>query len=198
MTSAVTRLQEIIGRDGATAGEIAAYLDPLSHADRMEALTALQGPRLQRKLYAIGDQNPRVTIEQLIPPDATPLREVIFHGKNSLPVFTHFQKRFCRPPKERQRDELWGYNHTNIGWLVGPGYFVCHDDPVGAAIDYRAVPPEGVPGWPPVQPNARGISHLVYKNMIDYLRRVSRHAFIGSATKNGKPLDSYFVLCREP
>lgn len=198
MTTAATRLQEIIARDDASLAEIAALLDPLSHVDRMEALASLQGPRLQRKLYAIGAGSPRVTIDDVVPPDAPPLREVIFHGKNSLPVFTHFQKRFCRPPKERQREELWGYNHTNIGWLVGPGYFVCHDDPVGAAIDYRQVPPQSVPGWPPVQPNARGISHLVYKNMIDYLRPVSTHAFIGSATKNGKDMDSYFLLCREP
>lgn len=198
MTTAATRLQETIARDDVSPAEIAALLDPLSHADRIDALGSLQGPRFQRKLYAIGGKSLRVTIDDIVPPDAPPLREVIFHGKNSLPVFTHFQKRFCRPPKERQREELWGYNHTNIGWLVGPGYFVCHDDPIGAAIDYRQVPPQGAPGWPPVQPNARGISHLVYKNMIDYLRRVSAHAFIGSATKNGKDMDSYFLLCREP
>ena len=198
MSTAATRLQDLLQKDPVAPAEVAALLDGLSHTDRMDALNSLQGPRLQRKLYAIGTQHPRVTIDQLVPPDAPPLREVIFHGKNSLPVFSSFQKRFCRPPKERQRDELWGYNHGTLGWLIGPGYFVCHDEAVGAAIDYRQVPPQGAPGWPDVAPNDRGVSHLVYKNMVDYLRRVSKHAYIGSATKLGKDLDSYFLLCREP
>jgi hypothetical protein len=198
MSTVANRLQELLGKDPVSIGEVGALLDGGSHTDRMEALYALQGPRLQRKLYALGEQHPRVTIEQLVPPDSPPLREVIFHGKNSLPVFTHFQKRFCRPPKAARRDALWGYNHGQLGWLIGPGYFVCRDQPEGAAIDYREVPPQGAPGWPGVLPNDRGLSHLVYKNMVDYLRRVSQQVYIGTATKGGKEIGSYFLLCREP
>ena len=198
MSTPATRLQELLAQDRVAPAETAAFLDGLSHADRMDALLSLQGPRLQRKLYAMGSEHPRVTIDQLVPPDMAPLREVIFHGKNSLPVFTVFQKRFCRPPKEQRADELWGYNHSHLQWVIGPGYFVCHDEPEGAAVDYRKVPSHGAPGWPAVQPNARGVSHLVYKNMVDYLRRVSTHAYIGSATKLGKELGNYFLLCREP
>jgi hypothetical protein len=33
--------------------------------------------------------------------------------------------------------------------------------------------------------------------MIDYMRRVSQHVFIGAATRNGKELGNYFILCRE-
>lgn len=198
MSTAATRLQDLLNQPATTSGDVSELLDGLSHAGRMEAIYSLSGPRLQRRLYELGADLPRVTLDQVVPPDATPLREVIYHGKNSLPAFTHFQKRFCRPPKDTEREELWGYNHSGLRWLVGPGYFVVHDEEVGAAIDYRQVPPHSAPGWPDVVPNDQGVSHLVYKNMVDYLRRVSAHAFIGSATKQGKELGNYFVLCREP
>jgi hypothetical protein len=32
--------------------------------------------------------------------------------------------------------------------------------------------------------------------MRDFLRGVSRHVSIGRATRGGKPLDNWFVLCR--
>jgi hypothetical protein len=59
---------------------IAAFLDGL----RVAAITALSGPRLQARLYAAVAGAPPVTLADLVPPDAPPLREVIFHGKNSL------------------------------------------------------------------------------------------------------------------
>jgi hypothetical protein len=131
-----------------------------------------------------------VTVDQLVPPDYSPLREVVYHGKNSLPAFTLFQKRFCRPTPETGSDTLWGYNHTNIAWLVGPGYFLYHPIDGGApAIDYRFVPPAHPNNWPDVRPNDRGAS--VYRNMVDYLRRVSQHVLIGSATRGGKELGNY-------
>jgi len=92
---------------------------------------------------------------------------------------------------------LWGYNQTNIGRFVGPGYFLCHSvDDQGAAIDYRDVPPAHPAAWPEVRSNSQGLSWFVYRDMIDYLRRVSTQVFIGSASRHGKDLGSYFVLCR--
>ncbi len=84
-----------------------------------------------------------------------------------------------------------------IAWLTGPGYFVVHEDPPrGVAIDYREVPP-GKPGtWPEVKPNDRGFSRFVYRDMVDYMRRVSRDVFIGAAHRHGRELGNYFVLCR--
>ena len=65
----------------------------------MEAITSLGGTRAQGRLWdAAAGTAPPVTQADLVPPDLPPLREVIFHGKNSLPAFTLFQKRFCRPP----------------------------------------------------------------------------------------------------
>jgi hypothetical protein len=60
------------------------------------------------------------------------------------------------------------------------------------------VPPAHPSSWPDVRPNDRGASFVVYRNMVDYLRRVSQHVLIGSATRGGKELGSYFLLCREP
>jgi len=190
------RLTAILRAEPPDAAAIAEFLDRLSPSARREAIAALSGPRLQRTLYQAVARTPRVTLADLVPPDAAPLREVIFHGKNSLPAFTHFQKRFCRPP--RAADELWGYNHQTLAWLTGPGYFVVHEEPArGAAIDYRAVPPQGCPTWPPVKSNDAGFSRFVYKDMVDYLRRVTDDVFIGSAHRHGEETGNYFVLCRD-
>jgi len=196
------RLVSLVRAEPPDAAAIADFLDRLAPGARREAIAALSGPRLQRRLYEAVAGRPPVTLAELVPPDAPPLREVLFHGKNSLPAFTHFQKRFCRPPRNGAAAELWGYNHQSLAWLTGPGYFVVHEEPArGAAIDYRAVPPQRCPtwppSWPPVKPNDVGFSRLVYRDMVDYLRRVGRDVFIGSAHRDGKELGNYFVLSRD-
>lgn len=200
MPTAAERLQQLLSPEHPDLADVAAHLDSLSHADRLEAVRSLNGAKLQRRLWEGAASTPAVTTADLVPPDHAPLREVIFHGKNSLPAFTVFQKRFCRPtPGRASGDELWGYNHQQVAWITGPGYFVVHPEgQTPAAIDYRRVPPEHPAAWPEIKPNDRGLSRLVYMNMVDYLRRVSKHVLIGSAWKKGKPLDSYFLLCREP
>lgn len=196
MGAAASRLQDLIRAEPGDLRPIADLLDGLTHADRVDAIRTLGGTRLQGRLWAAAAAAPRVTLGDLVPADATPLREVIFEGKNSLPAFTIFQKRFCRPAGGG--DTLWGYNQADLGWLIGPGYFVVHDDPQGAAIDYREVPPRGCDGWPAVKPNSAGLSRFVYDKMVDYMRRVSRDVFIGSATKHGREIGSYFILARKP
>jgi hypothetical protein len=197
MTAVADRLKTLLVAEAPDASEIAALLDGASAADRVDAIRSLGGVRLQRRLWQAAAIAPNVTIDDFVPPDAPVMREVIYEGKNSLPAFTIFQKRFCRPARPEARGELWGYNHTTIGRFVGPGYFVCHEvDTRGAAIDYREVPPEHPPSWPEIRPNSQGLSWFVYRDMIDYMRRVSRHVFIGSASRHGKDLGSYFVLCR--
>jgi len=191
------RLVELLGHVPPEREELAAFLDGLGQAERLEAMAVLGGPGLQGRLWSAVAAAPRVALADLVPRDFPPLREVIFHGKNSLPAFTFFQKRFCRPDRQGG-DALWGYNHQNLAWLTGPGYFVVHEEPArGAAIDYREVPPRGCASWPAIKPNDRGFSRFVYKDMVDYLRRVSTHVLIGRATRHGKDLDNYFVLCRE-
>jgi hypothetical protein len=198
MSAAADRLHRLLEEPETSREEVASVLDGLASADRLEAVHACGGARLQRRLYELVAGAPPVSIDEIVPPDLAPLREVVYHGKNSLPAFTLFQKRFCRPTPATTEQALWGYNHTNIGWLVGPGYFVCHAvDGPGAAIDYRQIPPAHPPSWPEIKSNHRGASFFVYRDMVDYLRRVSRHVLIGSAHRHGKELGNYFLLCRE-
>jgi hypothetical protein len=110
-----------------------------------------------------------------------------------------YQQLCGRPPAGQPADRLWGYNHQSLAWLTGPGYFVVHPEgDAPAAIDYRQVPPVQPPGWPAVKPNDVGLSRFVYRDMVDFLRRVSRHVLIGRATRYGKQLPNFFLLCREP
>jgi len=192
-------LKELLAPERPDAAKVRELLDGLDHSGRMTAITSLSGTTYQAKLYEMSKGAPPVTMEELVPGELGPLREVIWHGKNSLPMFTLFQKRFLRPKGTRGEQELWGYNHQAMGWVTGPGYFVCHQDGgVPAAIDYRVVPPEAPPGWPAVKRNDQGLSRLVYANMVDYLRRVSSHVLIGRAHKDGKEMPNWFLLCREP
>lgn len=198
MASAAERLQTPLRVERPDRGEIAEQLDRMSHAERLEAIRSLGGPRAQARLWEAAAAAPVVTIDDLVPPDLPPLREVIWHGKNSLPAFTLFQKRFCRPEPGTAPDQLWGYNHTAIAWLIGPGYFVVHrEGDAPAAIDYRQVPPSHPANWPGVRSNSAGLSYFVYRDMVDYLRRVSEHVLIGRATRHGAELPNYFILCRE-
>ena len=180
------------------AAHIASFLDSLTPAERVHAIDALAGAAIQRRLYAASAGAPRVTLDDLVTSTTPPLRQVIFHGKNSLPAFTRFEKRMCRPPGPRAPHVLWGYNHQPFEWATGPGYFVVHEDATrGAALDYRELPTAAPDGWPAVRPNDRGLSRFVYKNLVDYLRRVSRDVFVGSAFRDGRELGNFFVLCRE-
>ncbi len=198
MASAAERLQTPLRVERPDREVIAEQLDRMSHGERLEAIRSLGGARAQARLWEAAAAAPAVTLDDLVPPDLPPLREVIWQGKNSLPAFTLFQKRFCRPAPGTTSAQLWGYNHTAIAWLVGPGYFVVHrEGDAPAAIDYRLVPPSQPAGWPAVKPNDTGASYFVYRDMVDYLRRVSRHVLIGRATRYGKELPNYFVLCRE-
>ena len=104
------RLRALLGSEQSDRDSIAELLDGGGHGERMEAITSLGGTAMQARLWTAATGAPPVTQADLVPPDATPLREVIFHGKNSLPAFTLFQKRFCRPPDGQGSQQLWGYN----------------------------------------------------------------------------------------
>jgi hypothetical protein len=130
------------------------------------------------------------------------MREVVHHGKNSLPAFTTFAKVFVRPDDpEAVKTELWGYNRNPafIETAVGPGYFVAHAHEVDGEmlVSYLRVPPRKPDGWPEIVPNSSRFSRFVYYKMEDVLRGVSSHVSIGRATRGGKDMDAWFVLCRE-
>ncbi len=169
------------------------------HEERV-AITEAIDRAGQEKLWAAAQGGP-VTIEEMVPRDLGPLRPVIFHGKNSLPLFSRFQKRFCRPAAGVGRDELWGYNHQALTAFTGPGYFVAYDSPGNTfgpvAVDYTRLPTGRPEQWPEIHDNKYRLSRFIYNGTIDYLRRVSGHLLIGRATRAQDAMPNWFLLCRE-
>ena len=162
------------------------------------------GGKLQSSLFAMASASQAITLEHFVPAGIDPLAEVIHHGRNTLPAFRRFQKRFCRAAD--REDELYGYNEGLTRPLIGPGFFVAHSTAGNDAwerqgaivVNYFRVP-EGavVESWPKVVPNSRGLQTFVYKNTRDFMRKVSSHVAIGSAFKKDKPMNAFFVLVRE-
>lgn len=180
--------------------EISQFLDTLIHAARVAAIRSLNRTE-QRKLYEAVDGFRPLALSDLVPATYEDLATVRHFGKNTLPIFSHFEKRFCRPfGADRDHPaELLGFNFQTMAPVTGPGYFVAVDDEARqeVVVDYRRVPEEPPDGWPPIKDNERGLSRLVYGFLVDTLRGVSEHVTIGSAARKGKDLGSWFVLCRE-
>lgn len=177
---------------------VAAALDGADDAARVTAVRSLSG----KQQAALWDacEGRAVQLADLVPEGKPAAEEVIHAGKNSLPVFSHFEKRFARTTE--RDDVLYGYNEGATRPLIGPGCFVARwDDEMGSAcVDYYQVPPDGAAlptGWPAVKPNTSGLQILVYANMVDHLRKVSDHVSIGRAWRKGKVTNNYFLLCRQ-
>lgn len=171
----------------------------MDHDTRLATVLAVI-PKEQQILWEMFEENP-LDADHFVPSGTDPLKEVIHHGKNTLPAHNFFQKRFCLADDES--GELWGYNHQTLDWITGPGYYVAHDTeeekdaPSAYVIDYTRIPPKKPDGWPEILPNEAKLGRFVYAGMKDYMRQISDHVSIGRAYKGGKPMDAWFVLCRE-
>jgi hypothetical protein len=178
--------------------KLAKYLDEVGHPGRLWAVNAWDR-KLQAKLYEAAKGFRPVTLDDYVPPGTDPLVEVIHHGKNTLPLHTHFQKRFCKPSDETQKDVLYGFNYQTLSGLTGPGYFVTHPatDEGEVDIDYTMIPKEKPDLWPKVIPNSKRLGRFVYDGMIDVMRGISTHVSIGRAKKKSGWMDAWFVLVRE-
>jgi hypothetical protein len=200
MTAAAQELTARLADAAIDPTGIAALLDGLDHVQRVEAVRSL-GRTEQRRLYAAVDGFRPLVLADLVPPSVPDFTPVRHHGRNTLPVFTHFEKRFCRPrgADARKPETLYGFNFQTMSPLTGPGYFLAVPAPGRPEVwvDYRRVPSEHPDGWPEIRSNERGLSRFVYGFMVDTLRGVSEHVTIGSAARNGKDLGSWFILCRE-
>jgi hypothetical protein len=173
-------------------GTIAHLLDEVGGEARLHAVADL-GKRELAALFDAAADNAPVTLDDLVPADTAPMTEVIHDGKNSLPLFSRFQKRFCRPAAAST--ELYGYNEQDMRLFTGPGYFVASCPPSSdLLIDYGRVPPEKPAGWPAILPNRARLGRFVYDGTHDLLRRVARGVSIGRALKGKRALDAWFVL----
>ena len=184
-------------------------LDRVEHEVRLRAVKNITNKE-QQVLWEMFEGS-AVTLSHLVPSGTEPLKEVIHHGKNSLPAFNFFQKRFCLTEKDQQK--LAGYNHGDLEWLIGPGYYVAYSteqegeaesggvkaesSPGSFVVDYTQLPQEKPESWPEIVPAGAKMGRFVYQGMKDYLRKVSEHICVGRAYKGGKAMDAWFVLCRE-
>lgn len=184
-------------RGGASSTEIAAFLDALTPDARVAEMLSVTGSSIKRLYEAVADA-PTVTLEEFVP-QATK-GTLIYEGRNSLPLFSRFQKRFMRVSSSSGSPVVIGYNHQSMKFVTGPGYFVVKaangEGPHGSELlfDYTEAPPTEPEGWPAYTPNERGLSKPVYGAMKDYVRRVARGVVVGKAYKLGVDQKAYFSL----
>ena len=173
-------------------------LDDLGHEGRTHT-TRTWGHRQMALLWEAAKGYLPITLDHFVPASVGPMVEVIHELKNSLPLFTISQKRFCRPNPDAATDELWGYNHASSNPFTGPGYFITRKSDVEGEVlfDYRTLPKGRVESWPAIVPNEGRLGRFVYAGMIDHVRGLSSHVCIGRAQKGAAPMDAWFVLCRK-
>lgn len=178
---------------GATLADLGAHLDALDPKTRIAQVRALGMP-LQKRLWDLAANGRSLDLATFVEGVE---KTVIYEGKNSLPAFSYFQKRFYRTAS----GEVFGYNQNPAftSFLTGPGYFIVEPAKDGEILfDYTRVPKTKPAGWPEIQANERAglIGGLVFGGMLDYIRYVSRHTVIGAAFKGGKPRNQFFLLTR--
>ena len=200
----VAEMAALLREAGSKPIDVARFLDGLDHDERVSAIRSL-GRSQQQTLWNASQGFAELALLDLVPADTPTNGAVRHYGKNTLPFFSHFEKRFSRQATANASSpsELIGFNFQSMSPITGPGYFVAVASETAGevVVDYRRVPtadPSQRPtDWPDVKPNDRGLSRFVYGFMVDTLRRVSEHVTIGSAAREGKDLGSWFVLCRE-
>lgn len=190
--------------EGAKSADIAKHLDALEPQEKLSQVLAVKG-KWVKALYDAAADSPRVSLEEFVPKSSTGTT-LIYEGRNSLAMFTRFQKRFLRTKK----GIIVGYNHQAMMWLTGPGYFVFQDAdgkapvPDEPYIDYLAEPPLIPEGWPAYKPNESGLSKAVYGFMHDYMRRVAKTVYVGKAYRlaedigPAEDIGAYFSLTLQP
>jgi hypothetical protein len=191
-----TSLRELL-HESAGREAIYTFLDGLEPHERVAQALSLRGKDVAR-LYRAVEGGRRLGVEDFLPASMPSDTTVIFEGRNSLPMFSRFQKRFAR----LESGQVVGYNHQTMAPITGPGFFVVKppaddaDVPGELYFDYTAEP-NGVPsGWPSYKANASGLSSLVYANMKDYMREVAPLTYVGEAYKLGKKQNAWFILTR--
>ncbi len=176
-------------------------LDELGHPGRLWSVR--QWTRADMTLLWEATKGFRpVTSADFVPPTVKPLVEVIHHGKNSLALFSHFEKRFCKPASAKNGENpenIVGYNRQSTSAFTGPGYFVVRPsaDAGEMEIDYTRLPTEKPEAWPPIIPNAQRLGRFIFDGVIDTMRGISSHVTIGRARKAAEWKDAWFVLVRE-
>lgn len=186
-----TDIGRFFSGNGVDIGGLAGWLDGLPAAERAAQALSL-GARQQARLFEAAAGHRAIGLETLVPGSAGLNQPVHFAGRNSLPAFSRFEKRFLRSDTGPQ---LWGYNEGAARRFVGPGYFVARERGGEVLVDYRVIPAQAPhAAWPEPRPNSAGLSRLVFHELVDTLRGVSRHLHVGRGYRHGQALPAWFLL----
>ena len=171
---------------GATAEELRRHVAGLRPDQRRRECLGLSGPQQRALWRLVGADGPGPEGELVTG------RFSVFEGRNSLRLFTSFEKWFTR-----QGDRVVGCNRHALSALIGPGYFSVERRWAGGLeFDYTQVPAVAPSGWPSVRPNSRPLARPVYGDLLDRVVWLAPDVLVGSAFRRGTPLDSYFILVR--
>lgn len=167
-------------------------MNGLSSGRRLDEMLSIKHGAVGKLYRAVSDA-PAIGKNDFLPEGTKDGEMVIFEGRNSLPAFSRFQKRFVR------RDGvIVGYNHQSVSPITGPGFFLLAESdsflPKEVLFDYTQKPPFFPEMFPAYRPNDVGLSNLVYANMKDYCRPVAKGVVVGAAFKKGKAQHAYFSL----
>ena len=192
-------LEELVARS-APLEELAAACDAMLVDERDVQVLSLSRRSIARlyELAAPGAcQAAPAELALLVPSDVPAGHTVDWSGKNSLPAFSHFHKRFTR---SMEPDALVGMNAQWSKFATGPGYFtavISAEHPQEILFDYTRYPEQAPPGWPELHRNESGIGALVYGGMRDFVRPVGHHVLVGAAFRTtGESRNAYFALTR--
>ena len=178
-------LTALLDRKDVAVGEIVGHVSSLTQAERVHECLALTAAH-QRRLWEVASTS------DLPSGELTNGRTVVFAGRNSLRLFSRFEKWFCRLD-----GSVVGCNRHVLGPLIGPGYFTVRTDNSGKLMfDYGTVPSHAPPSWPRVSANSGFLARSVYGDLLDRVAWVSPDVLIGAAFRRDRPMDSYFVLTR--
>ena len=186
----------LLDQPGVDLATLTKHLGKLSPDQRRYEATEVNKAQQVALCEAAGRSPHPISLDYLLPANAKPYVPYPFDGRNSLPIFTRFQKVFYKMDDGR----IGGFNNQNLGWFTGPGYYVAemvegHPGEIG--VNYMKIPGTKPQGWPPIKPNEAFPSRFIYANMIDYLRWVSDDVVIGRAYRAGtKPMPNWFLLSR--
>ncbi len=122
-------LAALLDRSGTSIGEVTGHLAARSHAEGVDECLALTPPR-QRRLWELA------SAADLPPGELVADTTSAFAGRNSLRIFSRFEKWFAR-----QGGSTFGFNRHVLRPLIGPGYFTVRNERPGKLVfDYRELP----------------------------------------------------------
>ena len=108
----------------------------------------------------------------------------------------------CKPSLQTDGEIAVGYNESPARPVTGPGYFIISEavNPDGQkqiAVDYTKLPKDKSDGWPKIISNKARLSLFVYNGLQDFVWKVSEHVIVSRASRKGKWMNAYFMLCRD-